>query len=123
MIRTLAFPLLAVSAAFMIPRRRLRIEQYVGDGDPTAEIHLLLARTGEFRLTMAVWDPVVGTVVGQRELVGRWRRGWGQLELRSSTRRVVYRRAAQGAAWIWQRSSLPTFADGIPLVPERSHPL
>ena len=123
MIRTIIFPALALIAAIVIPGRRLRLEEYVGASHPSGEIRLSLAPAGEFRLTMAVWDPVVGAVVSHREMVGRWRRAWGMLELRSSTRRVVYRSAQRrGAGWIWQRSSLPTFADGIPLVPKSQPP-
>ena len=118
MLRNVLFPALALIAAMMLPNRKQRAEEYVGVNHPGGEMRLLLAPAGEFRLTLSVWDPVVGGVVARRELVGRWRRAWGMLELQSATRKVVYRGAQQeGRGWVWKHSNLPTFADGIPLVP------
>ena len=118
MLRNLLVPALALVAAMVLPNRKPRVEEFVGVNHPSGEMRLSLTPTGEFRLTLSVWDPVVGGVVASRELVGRWRRTWGMLELRSARRRLVYRLAEQsGGSWIWKHSDLPTFADGIPLVP------
>lgn len=120
MLRNLLFPALALVAAMVLPNRKPRGEEYIGVNHPSGEMRLSLAPAGEFRLTLAVWDPIAGGVVASRELVGRWRRVRGTLELRSATRRLVYRGAQQdGPRWVWKHSNLPTFADGIPLVPAR----
>jgi hypothetical protein len=116
--RTFFFAALALSAAIVIPFRRLRSEEYVGIDHPAGELRLSLGSGGRFVLTLALWDPVVGMVVSRRELAGRWRRAWGVLELHASDRRLTYRGSQRrGVGWVWQRSDLPTFADGIALVP------
>ena len=102
----------------VLPNRKPRGEEFVGVNHPSGEMRLSLAPAGDFRLTLTVWDPVVGSTVASREIVGRWRRVRGMLELRSATRRLVYRvEPRQGRAWVWKQSDLPTFADGIALVP------
>ena len=37
----------------------------------------LLAPAGEFRLSLEIWDPVVGTLVRTSEVTGRWHRAHG----------------------------------------------
>ena len=118
MSRAFLFAAFALSAAIVLPIRRLRSEEYVGVAHPSGELRLTLGSGGRFVLTLALWDPVVGMVVSRKELAGRWRRAWGVLELQASDRRVTYRGSRRpGAGWVWQRSNLPTFADGIALVP------
>lgn len=115
---------------------------------PAGELRLRLDPDGRFALGLAVWDPVVRSVAGHRQLRGEWRESAGTLELRSATRELVYRRSPPrpgfvaslrqaldpgtrdaGAArtvLIWERSNLPTFADGVTLgavsVPHRTPP-
>lgn len=118
MIRDFLLPTLAIAGAVILSTRKPRAGEYVGVNHPGGEMRLTLAPAGEFRMTLSVWDPVVGTAVTTREIVGRWRRVWGKLELRSQTRKLVYQGAARdGARWVWKQSNLPTFADGIVLVP------
>ena len=88
----------------------------MGIEHPAGELRLELRRGGRFCLTLAVWDPVVGAVAGRRELAGRWRAEGDALELRAPAREIHYRVDASGDL-VWQRSSLPTFADGIDLQP------
>jgi hypothetical protein len=117
--------------------RRARPEEYVATDHPAGELRLRLDPDGRFALGLAVWDPVVRTVAGHRQLRGEWRESAGTLELRSATRELVYRRSpprrgfvaslryaldpgagelgATRAVLIWERSNLPTFADGVTL--------
>jgi len=119
-VRTLALVVVALAGAIGLSRRRARSEEYVGVDHPSGELRLSLAPGGCFRLTLAVWDPVVEAPVGHRELEGRWRRGAGVLELHAPTRRLLYRRARPPAdGWMWVRSDLPTFADGVALASAR----
>lgn len=68
-------------------------------------------------MRLAVWDPVVGTVVAHRELAGTWRRTRDGLELRDPERTVSYEWSRDRAdVLVWRRSSLPTFADGFTLM-------
>lgn len=95
-------------------RRRVRPGDYVGLDHPTGELRLALRRGGRFRLSLAIWDPVVQGIAGRRELVGRWRVHGTTLELAAPARRLMYR-AVEGGDLEWYKSSLPTFADGISL--------
>ena len=90
--------------------------EFVGLDHPAGELRLELGRGGRFRLTLAIWDPVVGAVAGWRELSGRWRSEGVQLELHTPARQIHYRIDESGTL-VWQRSNLPTFADGIALRP------
>ena len=111
---------LSLVAEIVTSSRRHRSAAFVGVDHPSGEMRLTLAPAGEFRLTLALFDPVVGSVVEQKELAGRWRRAHGVLELRSPTRELDYRPATRGhPGWVWKRSNLPTFADGIALTPDR----
>jgi hypothetical protein len=102
----------------VIPGRRFSSAEFRGDRHPAGELTLILGARGDFRLSLAIWDPVVRVEVCEREIVGRWHRGFRRLELRAPTRRIIYRCASSPArGWIWQMSTLPTFADGIALVP------
>lgn len=106
--------------AVLLTGRRVGAGEYVGVDHPAGELRLRLEADGRFSLRLAVWDAVVGEFVGQRELTGEWRQRWSGLELCSGGREVVYSRARGGArGWVWQRSTLPTFADGVALLPER----
>lgn len=69
-------------------------------------------------MRLAVWDPVVGTVIAHREIAGTWHRTRDGLELRASERTLSYEwsRDLPGVLH-WRRSSLPTFADGFSLMP------
>ena len=119
-VRTLALVVVALLGVAGLSRRRVRTEEYVGVDHPSGELRLSLAPEGRFRLTLALWDPVVEAPVGRRELEGRWRRAGDTLELRAATRRLTYRRARPPeAGWVWARSDLPTFADGVALAPAR----
>ncbi len=107
----------ALAALVVVVARRRRPRELVGVEHPAGEMRLLLEPDGRFALRLLVWDQVAGAVVGSRELAGRWRRTSEGLELRAPGRTVVYARAAEPAgAFVWRRSSLPTFADGIALV-------
>jgi hypothetical protein len=123
MLRFLAVLSLALLAAVVGAGRRTRTGEYVGMDHPSGELRLRLEPDGHFTLKLAVWDAVVGDFVSQRELAGEWRMRWRGLELRAAGRRLVYSRAhVLGRGWIWQRSTLPTFADGVALLPERRAP-
>ncbi len=120
MLRSLAVLSVALVATAVAAGRRARAGDFVGLDHPAGELRLRLAPDGRFSLILAVWDAVVGDFVGQRELAGEWSARGRALELSASGRRVVYARARWGApGWIWQRSTLPTFADGVALLPER----
>lgn len=120
MLRFLAVLSVALLAAVTAAGRRTRSGEYVGMDHPAGELRLRLEPDGRFSLRLAVWDAVVGDFVSQRELTGEWRMLWRGLELRAAGRQVVYSRSRlPGRGWIWQRSTLPTFADGVALLPER----
>jgi hypothetical protein len=120
MIRALAVAALGLVAAVVAIGRRIRPGDLVGKDHPSGELRLRLDADGCFSLRLAVWDAVVGDLVDGRELRGGWRQRFGELELRAAGRLIVYARASDPTGgWIWRRSSLPTFADGIALIPER----
>ena len=120
MIRPLAIAAVALLTALVSVGRRIRSGEYVGLGHPSGELRLRLDPDGRFSLRLAVWDPVVGEFIDGRELTGEWRRRFDGLELRAAARRVIYSRARDASGgWLWRRSNLPTFADGIALRPER----
>ena len=97
--------------------RRVRAGDFVGVNHPVGELRLELKPGGAFLLRLSVWDPVVGAFVANRELAGRWRCTVRGIELRAPTRTLWYVRSAErGSDWIWERSTMPTFADGIVLV-------
>jgi hypothetical protein len=96
--------------------RRVGAGEYVGLEHPAGELRLRLESGGRFNLRLLVWDPIVGEIVGQRELTGTWRRTWRGLQLKSPARVITYSGSPEREGWIWERSSLPTFADGISLV-------
>ena len=97
--------------------RRVRAGDFVGVNHPAGELRLQLAPSGHFTLRLAVWDPVVGAFVATRELAGRWRCTLRGVELRAPTRTLRYVPATGGRdGWAWERSTMPTFADGILLV-------
>jgi hypothetical protein len=104
-------------AATSVVARRVGAGEYVGLDHPVGELRLRLESGGRFVLQLAVWDPVVGATVGQRELSGTWRRTWRGLQLRTPARVITYSGSPKREGWIWERSSLPTFADGIRLAP------
>ena len=120
MIRLVGVATVDLLTAFFAAGRRIRPGEYVGMEHPSGELHLRLDPDGRFSLRLAVWDPVVGELVDGRELTGEWRQRLDGLELRAAGRRVIYSRARDASGgWRWRRSSLPTFADGIALIPER----
>lgn len=96
---------------------------------PSGQITLTLARDGGFTLALAIWDPVVRDHVGWRTLTGRWTLERERLVLAGQARNLSYGvvpevEAAGGvdtpvAALHWERSNLPTFADGFDLVARR----
>lgn len=100
--------------------------EYVSTDCLTGQITLTLARDGGFTLALAIWDPVVRDHVGWRTLTGRWSIEDGHLVLAGHARDLSYAlipaddHAAEGDPRIhdlhWERSSLPTFADGFDLV-------
>ena len=68
-------------------------------------------------MRLAVWDPLVGTVIAHRELAGEWHRTREGLELRAAERTPSYELSrSRAGVLIWRRSSLPTFADGFSLM-------
>ena len=120
MIRPLGVAAVALLTALVSVGRRIKCGEYVGLGHPSGELRLRLDPDGRFSLRLAVWDPVVGEFIDGRELTGEWRRRFDGLELRATARRIIYSRAFDASGgWIWRRSDLPTFADGIALRPER----
>ena len=107
---------LVVGAVVVVVRHRRRFEVYRGVEHPQGTLELLLLGDGRFVMTLALWDPVVGAMVGEKSLRGEWRRTGDILELRAKSRRIVYHRSGgRDAAWTWRQSDLPTFADGIAL--------
>ena len=102
------------AAAWTVAAFWLRPGEFRGVHHPTGELRLTLRRDGRFRLRLSIWDPVAGNVAGQRELTGAWRRRGAALVLRAPMRRLGYR-VTVGGRIVWQRSDLPTFADGIEL--------
>lgn len=81
-------------------------------------LRLYLADRHRFRMRLAVWDPIVGTVIVYRELAGSWHRTRDGLELRAPERTLSYEWSRERSrVLIWRRSSLPTFADGFSLMP------
>jgi hypothetical protein len=94
---------------------------------PTGQITLTLSNDGGFTLALAIWDPVVRDHVGWRTLTGRWTVDAGHLTLSAHARHLSYaligRDALSDTPHItvlrWERSSLPTFADGFDLVESR----
>jgi hypothetical protein len=112
----LALLVLVVGAVVVVVRHRRRFEVYRGVEHPQGALELLLLGDGRFVMTLALWDPVVGAMVGEKSLAGEWRRTGDILELRSESRHIVYHRSGgTDAVWIWRQSDLPTFADGIAL--------
>lgn len=102
------------------------MSEYVSTDCPTGQITLTLARDGGFTLALAIWDPVVRDHVGWRTLTGRWKIEDGRLALSSHARDLSYGLISEDGsaledgsdvpALYWERSSLPTFADGFHLV-------
>lgn len=103
-------------AAASVAGRRVGAGEYVGHEHPAGELRLRLEPGGRFVLQLAVWDPIVGAIVGQRELTGTWRRTWRGLQLKTPARVITYSGSPERGGWTWERSSLPTFADGIRFV-------
>lgn len=108
---------------------RLRFElvpEYVSTDCPSGQITLTLADDGRFTLILEIWDPVVRDHVGLSTLTGYWSVQRGRLELAARARSLSYglvhndRAAGENGALVsalrWERSSLPTFADGFTLV-------
>ena len=102
--------------------RRIRAGDFVGVTNPDEKLSLQLERSGQFALRLALWDPIVGSFVGTRELTGRWRCTLrGGIKLRAATRTLWYGPSSGASAgWAWERSTLPTFADGILLVKRKA---
>ena len=102
------------------------MSEYVSTDCPTGQITLSLASDGGFTLALAIWDPVVRDHVGWRTLTGHWSIEDGHLVLSGHARDISYGfGSSEGssageigdvAALHWERSSLPTFADGFDLV-------
>ena len=103
--------------------------RYVSTDCPVGDITLTLGDDGAFLLVLAIWDPVVRDHVGRRMLRGNWRLVDECVELDAGARRLRYRLAAPSEAQEsatspsramsmlhWERSDLPTFADGFTLV-------
>jgi hypothetical protein len=102
--------------------------RYVSTDCPVGDITLTLGDDGAFLLVLAIWDPVVRDHVGRRMLRGNWRFVDECVELDAGARRLRYRLAAPSDAQDtaptprasstlrWERSDLPTFADGFTLV-------
>ena len=117
MVRLLSLAVGALLAIVPAAGRRVRAGDFVGVNHPAGELRLQLKPGGAFMLRLSVWDPVVGAFVANRELVGRWSCTVRGIRLRAPTRTLWYVRSAeQDSAWIWERSTMPTFADGIVLV-------
>ena len=102
------------------------MSEYVSTDCPTGQITLTLSSDGGFTLALAIWDPVVRDYVGWRTLTGRWEIESGHLMLTAHARNLAYglisedgsadEDASRIPALRWERSSLPTFADGFDLV-------
>jgi hypothetical protein len=102
------------------------VSEYVSTDCPTGQITLTLASDGGFTLALAIWDPVVRDYVGWRTLTGRWTIESDHLMLSAHARNLSYglisedgsadENAPRIPALHWERSSLPTFADGFDLV-------
>lgn len=101
------------------------MSEYVSTDCPAGQITLTLARDGAFTLALAIWDPVVRDHVGWRTLTGRWTLEQEHLVLSAHARNLSYGivrgSEAEGddarGPWLhWERSNLPTFADGFDLV-------
>jgi hypothetical protein len=102
------------------------MSEYVSTDCPTGQITLTLASDGGFTLALAIWDPVVRDHVGWRTLTGRWAIEDGHLILSAHARNLSYglipadgsaiEDSSHVPALHWERSSLPTFADGFDLV-------
>jgi hypothetical protein len=105
------------------------VSEYVSTDCPTGQITLTLSRDGGFTLALAIWDPVVRDHVGWRTLNGNWNAGEERLTLSSRARELSYGLEFEEGASApdsriatvlhWERSSLPTFADGFDLVARR----
>lgn len=108
----------ALIASLSLAGRRIGAGEYIGLDHPRGELRLHLERGGAFVLRLNVWDSVVGAAVSERELTGTWHRTWRGMQLTTPARVITYSGVPErGEPWIWERSSLPTFADGITLVP------
>src|SRR5690349_23930735 len=104
-------------AALPAAGRRVRAGDYIGTEHPSGELRLELRRSGDFVLRLSVWDPVVRAYVAERELTGRWRCTLRGIVLVAPSRTIRYLlREPPDPGWQWERSNLPTFADGITLV-------
>ena len=109
------------------PRSELVLE-YVSTDCPTGQITLTLARDGRFTLVLEIWDPVVDDHVGLSTLTGHWSVQRGRLELTARARNLSYglvpsddadSESGTVSALRWERSNLPTFADGFTLIARR----
>lgn len=115
--RIVTLALGVVLAALPAAGRRVRAGEFVGVNHPAGELRLRLEPGGRFLLLLSVWDPVVGAFVANRELAGHWRCTLRGIQLRAPSRTLTYVGSTDaGGGWRWERSSLPTFADGIVLV-------
>ena len=103
------------------------MSEYVSTDCPTGLLTLTLARDGGFTLALAIWDPVVRDHVGWRTLTGRWTLENDRLLLTAHARNLSYGLVSSDEASSlegdppvsglhWERSNLPTFADGFDLV-------
>ena len=102
------------------------VSEYVSTDCPSGQITLTLAHDGGFTLALAIWDPVVRDYVGWRTLTGRWTLEREHLVLAAHARKLSYGMVPGSEAESdvdapyptlrWERSSLPTFADGFDLV-------
>ena len=109
-------------AAVPAAGRRVRAGDYIGTEHPSGELRLQLRRSGDFLLRLSVWDPVVRAYVAERELAGRWRCTLRGIVLVAPARTIRYDLVSEPPqGWRWERSNLPTFADGITL--ERQAPV
>jgi hypothetical protein len=105
-------------ARLRVLTRRVARGEYVGIDVAARNLRLYLGDGHTFWLRLAVWDPVVGTIISHREISGHWRRTWDGLELHSLTHTLEYERSRkQNGVLLWRRSTLPTFADGFSLMP------
>ena len=105
------------------------MSEYVSIDCPAGQITLTLARDGGFTLALAIWDPVVRDYVGWRTLTGHWTLEHEHLVLAAHARKLSYGVVpgsetengvdASLPTLHWERSNLPTFADGFDLVARR----